>query len=209
MGWENVTHGMRFGSSQNNLKIFQDGTLRWTGTSTTYEDIQTSLTGRRLASNAGAVDYNWEENTIEFSANGDISNINDCVSWSIQFPHKAKPDSLFRVHVHWEQTDATDREWTLWYRLQDIGGTKVTTWTEVVVSTAAPNSVFVYPGSGTLNQITKLVDVDTTGYGMSTVMQFRLTRSDSVGGGAIGATFVDAHYEIDSTGSWGEFQKYR
>lgn len=202
--YQTIRRGLEIGSSKNNMRISHDGEVTYSGKGTTWDDIQTSLTGRRLSSNAGRVDYNYEENAIEFQDDGDITNVNDCVSWSIQYPHKAVTDGVFRVHVHWEQEDATSREWTLWYRLQPIGTAKGTTWTEVVIDTNT-NNIIPYT-SGVLNQITSLVNIDMTDAGLSCIVQFRLTRSDSEGGVILGQ-FVDAHYAIDSTGSSEEFIK--
>lgn len=199
-----LTEPLYIGSNTNRTKFEVDGSIVNEGDSTTWEDIQTSLIGRRLYSAAGSIDYDYDENAIEFSQNGDINSINDVVGWSIQYPHKAKVDSEFRVHIHWEQTSTNDIEWSLKYRVQDNGSVKTTTWTTVVVSSLA-NNVFTYT-SGTLNQITPLVEIDMTGYSISSILQFQLTRSDSTGGTVLG-TFVDAHYEADTLGSRSEFIK--
>lgn len=170
-----------------------------------WDDLANSLIGRRLTSNAGTVDYDWENNAISFSPNGDINDVNDCVVWNLQKPHSAKDDSTANQHFHWEQTSASDLEFTMWYRIQDNGQAKTTAWTEVVVGTNA-NNVFPYT-SGTENQITKLVDIDWSAVGISATVQFRMTRSDAVAG-AVLVTFVDAHVERDQErGSRQEFVK--
>ena len=78
-----------------------------------WDDLATSLIGRRLFSNLGAVDYNYAENAIAFSANGDITKDNDCVIWNLQKPHGTKASSTLNMHFHYEQTDSTAREFTL------------------------------------------------------------------------------------------------
>jgi hypothetical protein len=63
--------------------------------------------------------------------------------------------------------------------------------------------VFEYT-SGTLNQITRLAAIPVAG--LSTIVQFRLCRTDSETGD-IEVLFLDAHYEIDGTGSSEEYVK--
>ena len=188
----------------NYTKTEVDGTQQAVGNATCWEDIAGSLIGRRLFSAVGSVDYNYTENSISFSPNGDIADNNDVVVWNYQKPHGAKENSEMRLHIHWEQMDATDREFTLRYRIQSNGQAKEAAWTEVVVSTNA-NNKYTYT-SGTLNQITELAQIDLSGVGLSAVVQFRLTRSDAVSG-AIDATFVDAHVEYDMRGSREEYVK--
>ena len=172
---------------------------------TGWDDLTTSLIGRRLTSNLGTVDYDWVENAIQFSPNGDITNTNDCVIWNLQKPHAAKTDPTLNMHFHYEQSAAADLEFTLWYRIQGTNVAKTTAWTEVIVSTAA-NNVFPYT-SGTLNQICRLTDVDWSASPLSSTVQFRMTRSDA-NAGAVNVVFVDGHVERDQTmGSIGEFDK--
>lgn len=201
---EALVDPLYIGNGANRTKIETDGSLAFEGDSTTWEDIQTSLIGRRLYSSAGSIDYDYTENAIVFSDDGDITSINDVVTWNIQYPHKAKVDGSLNTHIHWEQTSTDTITWTLEYRIQSNNDAKTTAWTQVIVDSDDGN-VFTYT-SGTLNQITKIVDVDMTGASISSVVQFKLTRSDS-NGGTVLATFVDSHYEIDTIGSRAEFVK--
>lgn len=170
-----------------------------------WDDLANSLIGRRLASNAGSVDYDWDENAIAFSSGWDISDDNDCVIWNLQKPHGAKANSTLNMHFHYEQTDAVDKEFTIRYRIQDNSQAKTTTWTEVVVSTDT-NNVFPYV-SGTLNQICKIADIDWSNVNISSTVQFKMTRSDSVGWTVL-VTFVDWHVAYDQD-RWSrqEFEK--
>ena len=170
-----------------------------------WDDLATSLIGRRLTSTVGTVDYDWNENAIAFSPNGDITNNNDCVVWNLQKPHGVKTDSTLNMHFHWEQPDTTDREFTLRYRIQDNSAAKTTAWTEVVVSTNT-NNVFTYT-SGTLNQICRLVSIDWSSVNISSTVQLRMTRTDSEAG-AVLVTFVDGHVARDQErGSRQEYVK--
>lgn len=193
-----------FGSGLDKTKFDASGQMKAENSATMWDDISSSVLGLRLYSAAGSVGYDYLENTIVFSPGGSINNVNDRIVLNLQIPHAAKVDSELRLHVHWEQPDAAVREFTVQYRLQDNGAAKTTAWTTVTGSSAT-NSIFPYV-SGTLNQITEIVAVDLTGVGISSTVQFRLTRTDSETGD-IAATFIDAHYEVDTLGSSEEYIK--
>lgn len=170
-----------------------------------WDDLANSLIGRRLTSNQGTVDYDYDENAIVFSSGGDITDLNDCVNWNIQKPHGARADSTFNLHMHYEQDTATTREITVWYRIQDNSQAKTTAWTEIIVDTNT-NNVFPYT-SGTINQIVRIQEIDWSAVNISSTVQFRMTRTDS-NGGTLSATFVDGHVAYDQDrGSREEFVK--
>lgn len=182
-----------------------DGTPVQHGSATAWDDLVGSLIASRLDSVAGKLQYNYAENAITMQSGGDIDTQNDRLIFNYQKPHGAKADSKMMLHIHWEQIDATDREFTVEYRIQDNGQAKNTTWVRTVITADATSNVFLYT-SGTINQITRLVDVDLASHGISTTVQFRLARTDSIGGN-IDATFVDTHVEYDMNGSRTEFTK--
>jgi hypothetical protein len=193
----------QFGTPPDYTEFEDDGTLVQYGNATTWEDIQTSLIGRRLASPSGIVAYDYTEAAIVWSGNGTVTNDNDCVIWAIQTPHKAKMD-FFNVHMHWEQVNSVIHTWDLQYRIQSNGAAKTSAWTTVSRSTGGSYDAFTYT-SGTLNQITRLAEIDVSGASISSVLQFRLTKS--AGTGSIRTTFVDSHYEADALGSNEEYVK--
>lgn len=201
---EALTDPLYIGNGANRIKVSLDGTLTTEGTATTWNDVRTDLFGARLSVNRGRVDYNYDEGSITLQDNGDIDNNDDVVQGSFQMPHDAKEDSLFKFHIHWWQTDNTSREFTVSYRVQPNGSAKTVPWTPIVVTADATTNAFTYT-SGTLNQITALFNLDTTGFGLSSLIQFKLTKSDN--NGDVDATFLDAHYEIDSLGSAEEYVK--
>jgi hypothetical protein len=171
------------------------GVIKLESDSTVWNDLRTSLIGRRLNSTAGTVSYDYSENVVEFAANGGITDENDTAVWNFQLPHDAKYTTL-RVHMHYEQEDATNRTFTLRYRIQNNGETKATSWTTVTADT--DDSAFPYV-SGTLNQILSIVDIDISDAGLSSIIQCQMTRTDTESG-TVKVSFVDAHYEIDQVG---------
>ena len=199
------TGAMKFGRDANHTLLEEDGTMVAVGDATCWDDLTNSLAGRRLASSAGSVDYNWAENCITFSGSGDITDDNDKVILNLQKPHGAKTDSVTHFHIHWEQTDATDREFTVRYRIQGNGEAKTTAWTTVVVTANATSNAFTYT-SGTMNQITRLVDIDWSTAPLSSTVQIQFTRSDAVAG-TVNVVFADSHVEYNMLGSRQEFVK--
>lgn len=193
------------GSGSDRLKIEDDGTTKREGAATVWDDIQNSLIGKQLSSVAGKVDYNWAENTITMQPGGVITTANDLLVFNLQVPHAAIEDGSLNLHMHWEQPDATEREITVKYRIQNNGAAKTASWTTVTKALNATNNAFTYT-SGTLNQITGLVDIDLTGASISAVVEFQMARTDSETGD-IEVTFVDAHIQKDTDGSRQEYVK--
>ena len=188
----------------NFFEVESDGTWVNHGDSTTWDDIVQSLVASRLESVVGKLKYNYDNNTITMEPGGVITNSIDRLIMNSQYPHAAKTDGEMRLHIHWEQTDATAREFTVQYRIQHNGNDKTTAWQTVVVDTSV-NNVFDYT-SGTLMQITNLVAVDMTGAGISATVQFRIARTDSVAVD-LESHFIDSHIERDMNGSREEFIK--
>lgn len=192
------------GTGENRAKIDENGVAYHSGSLVNWEDITGSLVGKSLSSVAGTVDYNWAENAIVFQPDGNINTDADKIIFNFQYPHAAVVDGEMRLHIHWEQTDAINRQFTVKYRIQKNGAAKTIDWTSITIDTNANNKL-AYT-SGTLNQITDLIAVDMTGKGLSSTVQFQLTRIDSEAVDLL-ATFVDAHVAKDTDGSRQEFAK--
>ena len=194
----------KFGGVSNNTEIEADGTQRYNGTSTTWDDIVNSLVASRLESTAGKLQYNYDNNSITMQSGGSITNISDRIIANFQYPHGAIVDGSMHLHIHWEQIDTTSREFTLEYRIQSNGALKTEAWTQVIIDSNTGN-LFTYT-SGTLMQITELEQIDMTGAGLSPTVQFRVARTDAVAGD-IESFFIDAHVERDGSGSRQEYIK--
>jgi len=175
-----------------------------------WDDITNPLVARRLESTSGRLQYNWAENTITMQDNGNINSTSDRLIFNLQKPHgmlENGADCEFRLHIHWEQTSTDKVEFTVQYRIQSNNAAKNTTWVTATAN-STDDSAFTYPGSGTFNQITRLVDIDMSGVALSSTCQIRLARTDDIGADDIEATFVDAHYPTDQErGSRQEFVK--
>lgn len=186
-------------------QIGTDGTLLLFGDATVWEDVTFELSSYKLDSTAGSLQYNHSNNSITMDSTGSLANDDDTLVFNCQIPHKAKAGSTAKLHMHWEQPDDSDYEFLVQYRIQKNGEAKDTSW-----STAATvdmtNNVFTYV-SGTLIQITELLEVDLTDVPISSLIQVQLTRNDTISGTDIEALAVDFHFEIDSLGSSTEYVK--
>ena len=196
-----------FGAGSDRVKIDESGQLKAEGGATQWDDLSGAITGLKLYDKKGAVQFDYDENSLIFESGGDIEKNNDCVFFNLQKLHKIKADSMLRMHLHYTKTDAVDRIFTLKYRIQENGGAKTTDWTTIQTVTDQINDIFVYTG-GTINQIVKFSDyIDWSTVGISSTVQFRLARTDGEGGD-VEVTFIDGHYEADSfMGSNDEYQK--
>lgn len=191
-------------SGGNYLQIEQDGTAQANNDATAWEDIQSSLIGKRLSSTSGKVDYNYDENTITFQPGGSMGTANDRVAWNIQMPHATKTDSTLRPHIHFEQVSSDKIEFSARYRIQVNGQAKTTAWTTITCDTDN-NTLYTYV-AGTLNQIVIFDAIDLTDAGLSAVVEFQMVRDDATADD-IEVTFVDSHYERDTAGSRTEYSK--
>ena len=194
-----------FGDGTNKTTFDSSGQRQSHGDSTQWDDIVGDAFGKRLNSTIGKLDYDWDENALKFQSGGDITVKADRLVWNVQKMHKVKTDSELRYHIHFDKSDTQAYEFTLQYRIQPNGEVKNTTWTTLTTTTEAANEVFTYT-SGTLNQIVKFPPIDWSAVGISSTVNFRLARTDSLTGDVY-ATFIDGHVEIDSDGSNQEYVK--
>lgn len=193
----------KFGGEANYTEFETDGTPVQRGDATLWDDLTGSLIARRLESTAGRLQYDYEENAIIMQNNGTLGTISDTLVFNFQKPHGAKVASEMRLHIHWEQVSSNNIVFSGRYRIQSNGEAKSTAWTNFSADTS--DNIYSY-SSGTLNQITQLVNVDMTTSGISATIQFQLARTDGTTGD-INATFIDAHIERDNNGSRTEFEK--
>lgn len=194
-----------FGTGSDRTTFDQYGQMRRQGAATQFDDLEGSITGLKMNTNLGAVDFDWNENCFVFEGGGSITNANDRLIWNIQKLHKIKIDSNLHYHLHYRQPDDVVRTFTLQYRLQENGDATTTAWTTVNITTIPANHVFPYT-SGEMNQILLVPAIDWSSLNISGIVNFRLTRTDS-DNTDIKVLYIDGHVEIDSDGSNTEYTK--
>lgn len=173
---------------------------------TQFDDLATTIVGKRLSSSVGKVQQDYDELSIVFEPNGNPDSKLDTIGFSLQKMHAIKQDSVARLHIHWVQKSTHALEFTVRYRIQENGKPKTTAWTGVICPCDSTTNAFPYDNSGEMNQITPLVDIDWSAAGLSSTLQIKITRTDSVSENIEG-TFVDVHVEYNALGSRTEYSK--
>ena len=172
-----------------------------------WDDLVADLSGRRLSSVAGKVDYDYDENAVKFQSGGSLSNSADRVTVNYQFSHSTYfgTGAKFHWHYHWWQPDAKAYVISYRYRIQQNGSSKTTAWTTGSYTVGTGGEAFTY-SSGTINQISELVEIDIAGLALSDTIQIQFARTDSETGDILGY-FVDGHYMKQSNGSKQEYSE--
>lgn len=125
-----------------------------------------------------------------------------------QMPHSWIEGSTIEPHIHWVQPSSGNVLWQLEYRLMPaIGAAFPSEW----VAVTSTDQRSTYPGSGDWVQITKFPSIVMTGFGISSMVLFKLSR---LGGDALDTVAndiqlleFDIHYQVDAPGSNFEFIK--
>ena len=176
-----------------------------------WDDLIRPLFGRKLYSNQGTIDTDWNECALKMQPSGDITDKNDVICVRFQKPHSVKSDTKGRLHLHWKQEydGVMNPEFTIKYRVEANGGDATTeAWETVTVTSDSSNEVFPRPtASGEIvRQITKLCDIDWTNVLLSSEIIVKFTRSDGNTGNLF-ATTLDMHVCYDQRGSRQEYVK--
>jgi hypothetical protein len=195
--------------SQGNYSEFQANTgfHRAYGSGRAFDDIKFPFIGSTtLYSTAGRIDYNYDENTVDFQDN---SNADDRLFMVMQMNHDWAENTNIYPHIHWIQNQSGVPAWRIDYRVYPNGG-QVPAWT-IGVAYTTPN-VFTF-SSGTIMQITPFPIISgiptLSGFGVSWFMDVRIWRdsaSDTYVGDAAAKEF-DIHYIRNDFGSRQQYIK--
>lgn len=121
-----------------------------------------------------------------------------------QFSHKMFTGSgaSIKPHIHWRQESAELPVWTMEYRLHKNGAAEGS-WVTGVVQT---HEAFTYV-DGTITQISMFPRISVEGLATSALFNFIVYRNDDIVLGDVLMRSFDFHYQIDSYGSGGEYNK--
>lgn len=168
---------------------------------TSFDDLRSPATAINLPGQPAdpAVDT---DGSLLFSAT-----IENNIAIIVQIPHSWKIGSQVYPHLHWCKSviGAGGVDWQMRYRTIRNGGS-TTSWSDY----ASAQSVFPVT-SGTENNIAKFPAIDTSEMRLSDLLSFQVRRmpssaSDDYPSAARFWEF-DVHYEMDSDGSFYEYQK--
>lgn len=198
----------------NYLEVQEDGTDVRVGNATQWDEISQSVVGKNLYVNAGRIDYNYDDLTVDFSSNARYPNEN--IGVVSQMLHARKVDSDIYPHIHWIQEDAGLPNILVEYRWYGNGEPVTATWTQVALTSA--DNVFVYSG-GVMQQITRIILPVGSGIdkGLSSTFEVKIYRDNSNSSGLFSGAdsyptifkvkYYDIHIEKDTIGSREEFVK--
>lgn len=144
-----------------------------------------------------------------FTYHFDASNADDeSIHFVCQVPHNYKLGTDLHPHIHWspDNTNTGNVYWSFEYSLSNINGTFGSSTTDDILAAA--------DGVENKHQIDEFTAIDGTNITLSSMIVCRLTRkstseaTDTFTGNAVFLEF-DFHYQIDSLGSYLEYQKSR
>jgi len=212
----NTPDGIITGDATNNVDIDKTLGKRYHGSSVVFKDMIGDLFGKKLLSTSGKVDYDFENNCIDFASGGSIGTANDRIGANVEINHEMMVGNsvTFSPHDHWFQKivstdpdvlDTTAYELTIRWRLVRNGyGIDLTTpvWSTVTITSGTDNvednthaNGKEYMGQSTLASSDITIDC-----AISDTFQFQIARTDSLGG-TLKVFFFDIHGAVDSDGS--------
>lgn len=200
-----------------NLVVEADGTARFDGDATTFNDLVIPVTALRIGSGL-APDWVLMKNNGSGSRgvytftflNETVSNEQE-VFFSVQMPHNWKEGSVIYPHVHWSPQTATAGVvvWGLEYTWVNYNSTTPLAFPNTTIETVS--TVSVTSGDTDKHFLTSFSPINpgTNRDMISGIMMCRFWRNssnsaDTYGGGGTGNAALlsfDFHYEIDALGS--------
>ena len=208
---EIITGGWKFGNTSHNTEFESDGTIKFNGDATVWNDFVVELSSAKIpAANAP----NWAKVADDGSGSTGVYawhfDDGEYIEFHIQMPHDWKEGSTIYPHVHFECTsdvDPTDKfDLELEYFWVDIGEDRPANTTlenrecETGVNTDTQHQIVNIPENG----------IDGTGHTISSILICRLERVAAASDNYADQIIIydaDVHYEVDSIGSRGVTSK--
>jgi hypothetical protein len=201
------------GEGSNKTIIGRDGVMYFRGKAVVWDEISNSVVGKNIFVNAGKIDYNFSELTLDFSDNALYpSHEFGVVS---QMSHARMKDSDIRPHIHWMQTSDNNPNILIKYRWISLNQVP-TAW--VLKALTAADNKFTFAESGH-QQITEfnLPEGNGVGRGMSATFECMVYRDTTNASGLFAGAdtyigdwsvkYYDIHILMDAIGSREEFVK--
>lgn len=186
----------------NYAEFESDGTLKFVGDATVWEDLRFPATALRVNPATNLPNFDYDEIGYLFDPGS-----TETLFIIAQMPHSWKTSSAIYPHVHWmpTTTGAGDVVWRMEYKWVSIHATTPALWTAVTDLVASAGGVALK------HQISSFVAVPGTGQTLSSIISIKLSRiggdgDDSYAADALLKEF-DIHYEIDTVGSREEATK--
>lgn len=212
------------GGSTDGIKIGKGGELTLIGAATRWEDLRIEPSVRGTGSNNPSFEK-WYDDAAGTSRGVYLYSFDDAaaesekeVFFSMQMPHQWSGTAI-HIHVHWvgavNDTTSAPR-WGLEYTWKEAGavyGDTLPIYSNGTNYTLAGTDANVTAHTHYISKFDNL-SPESTADGLSSILIGRLWRnSDSAAdtynaaGAKCGLLYVDAHYELNDMGSYGEYTK--
>lgn len=200
-------------SNGDSFEVEDDGTWVNNGDSTTWDEISQSFVGQNIYQNAGRIDYNYTDLTLDFNTNARYPN--EPAGIVVQALHSRKPDSDIRPHIHWMQNSDNNPNILIEYRMYNDGEAPGS-WIQKALT--SNDNIFPFEESGQ-QQITEfnLPEGHGVNLGLSFTIDVKIYRDSQNNSGLFtsadsysgiwSAKYYDIHFEKDMNGSREEFVK--
>jgi len=203
---------MGFGTAGSNSTFETDGTIKFNGAATVWEDLRLPATSFKLGT-ANDPDFAVWKTNVGGTSQGIYlwwfdASAEEELFFAVQMPHAWKKGSDITPHVHWipaaNGADGDVVSWGLEYTWTDIGDTANGDTTIVYGNVATPNE----PPVAHRHYYTDFAPLSGVGHDVvSSMLVCRIFRdatgaglTDSYGSDA-GLMEFDIHYELDTVGS--------
>jgi hypothetical protein len=179
-----------------------DGSLKFYGTATVWEDLRFPATAINPAGAPSAMVF--DTTNIGFLASASSTQV---IAIIAQIPHSWKTGSTIFPHIHWEPTTTNigNVVWRMEYKWTNIFDTESSAWL-TPLDLVAPADGVVWK-----HQLSSFEGLSGAGKSLSSLITIKISRIggsdlDTYTGNALLKEF-DIHYEIDTLGSREEYFK--
>jgi len=192
----------------NYISFEEDGTIKFNGDATVYDDLRVPVTAVRLGGGGShpPTETAYKGGIVLAFDTGPSS---DCIQFVAQIPHSYKEGSEIECHIHWviptsgAGGGAENVKWDMTYSWANTGD-------EMPAETSASVTVDVQDVVADINTYTDIVDIDGTGKEISSMLICSLCRDPDVANDYTDDAYlfeIDFHFEIDTLGSRTELVK--
>jgi len=187
----------KFGTSVNNLELEPDGTLKFNGTATVFDDILMPFEqGKSGVNNIPA----FNSDSIYYTFTTDTTGVNACAIYmTIQLPHSYKEGSTIYPHIHYKHETAVGTpNFKVKYKWINYGATTSVAWKWYPMTTT----------TGTTNNTHQMMygaGISGTGKTISSLLLCKIYLGGTPTN--VHAYQFDVHFEKDTNGSRTETSK--
>lgn len=198
------------GGTTNYFEIEPDGTIKFNGNATVYDDLQVSISNIRIpTSNAPT------ERLYAFGIGGGVTfpvlgfDLNEYMYFDVQTSHSMRLNTILDNHIHFTLPNTTNIGDKFQFQLDVIAAGIGTQW---AAPTGTPFTAehTIVANDDTYHRVLELADIPASNDTVSSIYKFKLTRiaaSSDEYGSEVYISFTDCHYEKDTVGSRSESSK--